>query len=169
MSDTTICANCGVAFGRTRSPVTGYVEAVSKFRTRRFCSRVCASAAQRKLWSDEVMAALEALLGDGLSFAECAAALSETMGLGEVTRHHVAGAVHRQRHRRTSAPNAWPGPEEPPVVPESTPDKHPMACRYGDCRLTRQPGRDYCSEHQRILVADRVPRTRASNDSWRTA
>ena len=169
MSDTKICANCGETFARTRSPATEYVEAVSKFRTRRFCTRGCASASQRKLWSDEVMAALEALLGDGLSFAECAARLSDTMGLGTVTRHHVAGAVHRQRTRRAPDPKALPASVEQLPDPEPTPDKHPMACRYGDCRFTRQPGRDYCSEHQRILVADRVPRMRASDDSWRTA
>ena len=164
MSDTKPCANCGELFGRTRSPETGYSEPESKFRNRLFCSRACASASQRKLWSDDVMAALDALLSERLSFADCAARLSGTMGLGTVTRHHVAGAVHRQRNRRETAP---PELLEPPEIPEPTPDKHPSACRYGACRNTRQPGRDYCSEHQRILVADRKPRMRRNDDSWR--
>ena len=168
MSDTKICGNCGETFTRrTRSPATGYVEPISRFRRRRYCSRGCSAAGLQRPWRPDAIAALEALLRDGLTYAECAAKLSGTMGLRRISEHHVAGDLHRRRGRDTPEPESLPEPVELEPVPEPTPGKHPSTCRYGDCPNTRQPGRDYCAEHQRILVADRVPRVHGPDVPWR--
>lgn len=163
VAKTKVCANCGEAFCRTRSPETGYVEAMSKFQDRVYCSRQCASVGGREKWTNEAMAGVEELLSAGFTFEECTMVLHHTKGHDVLTRHHIAGAVHRQRNRCPEEPPMLPAP----IVPEPTRDKPESACRYGDCRWTRQPGREFCAEHHRWMVADMVPRVHARDETWR--
>lgn len=160
---TKLCANCGEPFTRPRSRNTGHILGPAKFENRKYCSRACAASGRRFRWSDAALDRIRELLDKGGSFTAIAAEMSGTLGLGKLTKNHIAGAVHRNRDLmyQPAPPKAPAARAIQPV--ECAPDKPRWACHHGSCRNTRQPGREYCAEHQTQLVADLVPRVNVSN------
>ena len=142
------------------------MEGVERFKNRRFCSLACSAVMRRVAWSDEALDMLDALLKSGFSYEKCAEHMSNDFGLGKVTRSTIESIMRRRRGDGCMKPDPEPRVtitvNEP--LPEPRMDKPPGQCRYGTCRSPRQPGRDYCAEHIRTLIAERQPRMNATAD-----
>ena len=137
------------------------------FERRKHCNMVCEKKASGTYWSAEAVAELLEIRKTGVGTRVIADLLSGRFGLGKVSKNMV---LHRLRFPYPTGE----GPEQestvivaddtPPPPPEPRTDKAPNVCRYGDCRLPRQPGRDGCAEHHHLFFASRVPRVNATLD-----
>ena len=161
------CEHCGKPLVRRRCRDGRIAEGPKAFGLRKHCGRVCEKKAAGAYWSEAAVKEVLRLKSVGATTAQIAERMTGAFGLGKVSRNMV---IHRLRHPYPTGeePDLQPAAEkadpEPALALAVRTDKPPGRCRHGDCQFPRQPGRDFCAEHIRALICDRLPRRNGTLD-----
>ena len=163
------CVECGKPIVRKRRLAKDgryYLERPKSFASRKYCDKICEGDYRRQhRWNDDAVDELIRLDGLDLTAADVAKEMRRG-GFGEWTRNAILGKLNRliqsgALKRSKPEPVVMPAPAPPP--PRLRPPG-PGGCMVHGCRLTRQPGRDYCARHHAELVVAKIPR-RAGSES----
>ena len=165
------CAECGKPIVRKRRLAKDgrqYMERSRSFTSRKYCDKICEADHRRQhRWTEDAVAEVIRLDVLGLTAAEVAKEL-RMGGFGKWTRDAVIGKLNRliksgalKRSKAELVVMPAPAPAAPP--PRLRPPG-PGGCMVDGCRLTRQPGRDYCAHHHAELVVAKLTR-RAGSES----
>ena len=138
----------------------GCLESRVHFAARKYCDRSCLRRGQERSWTQEAAAEVARLREQGHSTARIAGLISHRFGLGAVTKNMVIRQAGRPAPTRKAPKAAPPTEETPPPLPTLVLDKPHSQCRHADCRRGRQPGKDFCAEHNDVFVTARMDAAR---------